>query len=161
MKAKEMLELEIKSLDSFHKEFADLHRWVLDNGQEFTGFDMDESKKLAKYQKVELGGCYNNTLLVRDYRDDSLLYYEGWCDFGIGFPQHHAWNVRKGVVMDVTLTLPLFRADKKNIAKNVSYYGIMIPYDWAWEQVEKDGIGRRAGGGGPFMLDYAREMTKA
>ena len=153
MKAAEMLDMEIHLFDQFDSDFADMHRWVRENGQEFTGIDWEGSHELAKVRTPEMNSCYHNTLLVRDYRDESLLYYEGWCDFGIGVPMHHAWNVRDGVVLDVTLTLPNWE-DKRD-TNNISYFGVEVPYDWAREHVPHKGMRRPAMSSGPFMYDWA------
>ena len=164
MKSVEMLDFEIQIAEKNSRlggEYADVHadclRWVRENGQEFMGFDRAGSAKLAEFRTPEEKACYHNTLLARDYRDQSLLYYEGWCDFGIGLPMHHAWNVRDGVVLDVTLSLPFW--DDKD-ASAISYFGVEVPYDWAWEQVPKAGMGRDAMTSGPFMFDWAHSQCQ-
>jgi hypothetical protein len=84
------------------------YEWVLDNAQYF-----HQSKKGVK--RGEQKECYYNSQLA----DPQLEYYEGWgITKGVGFPIEHAFNVKNGVVHDLTWK------------DGVHYLGVKIPRYW-------------------------------
>ena len=130
--------------------------WILENGEWFEGVDMASSDRVvdASYRRPELKSCYHNSLLVRGAAE-GLSYYEGWA--GMIIPVPHAWNVLDEKVVDVTMTIPLHR---EKIRDDQPYFGVKMPWDWVWGQVEKETRFRPAGSSGPFVYDYAIERIK-
>ena len=134
---------------------ADIFEWILENGETFSKTDMELADTIVRnsFRTPEIKSCYHNALLVRNAVDD-LKYYEGWWA-GI-IPVEHSWNVVGDTCADVTLTIEEHR--ERALNEQQEYFGVQIPWDWMWEQVEKDTHFRAEGTSGPFIYDYAMEQ---
>ena len=83
-------------------QFSPLYRLLAEHGEEFTFSPLpaDEEQGRAK-------ACYQNaTLRVLTPwgdTDDSVTYYEGLCRTGRGTTFSHAWCVKDGKVLELTL----------------------------------------------------------
>ena len=136
---------------------VDIFEWILENGKTFDKTDMGLADAIVMGSRriPEVKSCYHNALLVRHAVDD-LKYFEGWWA-GI-IPVEHAWNVVDDTCADVTLTIEEHR--ERGLNESQEYFGIQIPWDWMWEQVNKDTPFRAAGTSGPFLYDYALEQIQ-
>lgn len=131
---------------------ADIFDWILHNGQSFSGTNMETADKIVQdsFRIPEVKGCYHNAFLV----PPEVRYFEGWWAGLI--PVEHAWNVVNDEVADVTLTIEEHR--ERTLESEQEYFGIEIPRNWMWEQVNKETHFRRKGTSGPFIYDYAMEQ---
>lgn len=131
---------------------ADIFEWILQNGQTFSGTNMEAADRLVEgsYRTPEIKACYHNALLV----SPEVRYFEGWWAGLI--PVEHAWNVVDDEVADVTLTIEQHR--ERALKDNQEYFGIEIPRTWMWKQIDKGTHFRPEGSSGPFIYDYVMEQ---
>lgn len=94
-------------------------QWILQNGESFDAFEpMD--KHLKKVVKPRIRQCYKNSQYLATLRPSEYKYYEGWMYEEGLVPIEHAWLVKDGKVIDLTLSLLPDR-------KPVHYFGVHIP----------------------------------
>jgi len=78
-------------------------------------------------RRARFGACYYNSQLVSIVFPE-MAYYEGVAERGDGYAVGHAWNVRNGVVFDITWEkLPLLFREDLEILRKYQYLGVEIP----------------------------------
>lgn len=77
-----------------------LERFILRQGRDFTPAPLP-----PEYPQDPKRECFRNASIIA-VADPSLLYCEGVAMSAFGFPTHHAWCVKDGVVIDSTWDRP-------------------------------------------------------
>ena len=56
------------------------------------------------------------------------------------------------------MTLTIEQHRERALRDNQEYFGIEIPRDWMWKQIDKGTHFRPEGSSGPFIYDYVMEQ---
>jgi hypothetical protein len=120
------------------------HAAVLTRGRECQGRtpsrQLRDSARWVARVRPRWHRCYKNAAEFALAHPDAV-YVEGYWRFASGNdPVHHAWNVYRGHVLDLTaedverrgrrVNVPLLPADQQD------YYGVVIPTELVRQQVE-------------------------
>jgi hypothetical protein len=103
-----------------------LQRFVLKHGSVFTG-----SKRPKGIKRRTQKQCFRNSCAMLLNHPRQYQYYEGYAmSTRIAFPFLHAWNVRDGQVVDVTLKNP----------EEYEYMGVNFTERQVWQEQIKTGV---------------------
>ena len=86
-----------------------------------------------KYAELvgEAGKCYGNSLRAC-WRDDHLVYVEGYCTTSAGLPFSHGWCIERGTTNVVDLTLPCGEDQLDRYLHSKTRLPILHPSKWAY-----------------------------
>lgn len=127
-----MMELTSK----FSQRHSDYHSFILENSTFFSEYTASKKirniKNLRKIIRPKTKECFRNSQLFA-FHDESLQYWEGFA-FREILPFQHAWLVKDGEVIDVTLEMvdKKFKQEEKS-----SYFGLHISTEFMQRQMVK------------------------
>jgi len=99
-------------------QMAGFYEWLLKNGECFETQNKQLSKSYFDDGRHKVKQCFYNSA-INLLSDDKLKYYEGYYLPGLPIALKHAWNVKKGEVIDTTSIAGNFEVD--------AYFGVEIP----------------------------------
>ena len=112
----------INQLKDINPKGADFYNFFISNGSSYDSGTVSGDNKLIMnkyFIRARSKSCFCNAQQLTIYSEGEYEYCEGYAISKVlGIPMEHAWNVKKGKIIDLTWD------------DGMEYFGVKVPYKW-------------------------------